>query len=130
MPIPKAGKIQHVVIIMEENRSFNDLFYGFPGARTAKFGYDARGNRIELLPVGLEATWDLDHSSYSFFAACDGTGSVPGTDCRMDGFNGGYRRLRPLRLPILPEQESAVRYVPKSETEPYFQIASKYVVGR
>ena len=26
-----SGKIQHVVIIIQENRSFNNLFYGFPG---------------------------------------------------------------------------------------------------
>ncbi len=31
--------------------------------------------------------WDLDHSSNAFFAACDGTGSLPGTDCKMDGWN-------------------------------------------
>ena len=35
-----SGKIQHVVIIVQENRSFNNLFYGFPGAKTAKYGYD------------------------------------------------------------------------------------------
>ena len=30
-----SGKIQHVVIIIQENRSFNNLFYGFTGATTA-----------------------------------------------------------------------------------------------
>ncbi|MGA9019424.1 MAG: hypothetical protein WB438_10900, partial [Candidatus Cybelea sp.] len=27
-----AGKITHVVYIVQENRSFNNLFYGYPGA--------------------------------------------------------------------------------------------------
>ena len=27
-----SGKIKHIVIIVQENRSFNNLFYGFPGA--------------------------------------------------------------------------------------------------
>src|SRR5579871_4351341 len=30
-PIPQ-GIIRHVVIIVQENRSFNNLFHGFPGA--------------------------------------------------------------------------------------------------
>src|SRR5579863_3343156 len=31
--------ITHVVIIMQENRSFDNLFYGFPKADTATYGY-------------------------------------------------------------------------------------------
>ena len=31
-------KIQHVVIVIQENRSFNNLFYGFPGAKTVTSG--------------------------------------------------------------------------------------------
>ncbi|MEO6836466.1 MAG: hypothetical protein ABI231_11265 [Candidatus Tumulicola sp.] len=49
-----GGKIQHVIIIVQENRSFNNLFYGYPGAKTAQYGHDFYGNKIKLLPVGLE----------------------------------------------------------------------------
>ncbi|MBV9233120.1 MAG: hypothetical protein JO030_03690, partial [Candidatus Eremiobacteraeota bacterium] len=56
-----AGKIKHVIVIVQENRSFNNLFYGFPGAATAKYGYDERGHKIALKPVGLETTWDIAH---------------------------------------------------------------------
>ncbi|MBV9263843.1 MAG: hypothetical protein JO324_05930, partial [Candidatus Eremiobacteraeota bacterium] len=83
---PAAGKVQHVIIIVQENRSFNNLFFGFRGATTAKYGYDERGRRIKLQPVGLETTWDISHDSSDFFAACNGTGSIPGTNCRMNGF--------------------------------------------
>ena len=38
-----SSKIQHIVIIVQENRSFNNLFYGFPGARTATYGYNTKG---------------------------------------------------------------------------------------
>ena len=58
-----SSKIQHVVIVVQENRSFNNLFYGFPGAKTTKYGYDSSGQKIKLQPVGLETTWDIDHSS-------------------------------------------------------------------
>jgi hypothetical protein len=55
------GKIQHVVILIQENRSFNNLFYGYPGAKTAKYGYDSHGRRIELKPITLKTPWDIAH---------------------------------------------------------------------
>ena len=36
-PIP-GSPIQHIVVIMQENRSFDNLFNGFPGADTAQSG--------------------------------------------------------------------------------------------
>ena len=33
--LKSSGKIQHVVIIFQENRSFDNLFNGYPGADTA-----------------------------------------------------------------------------------------------
>ena len=119
-----SGKIKHVVIVIQENRSFNNLFYGFPGAKTAKYGYDSHGKRILLKPIGLETTWDLDHSSNSFFEACNGTGSIPGTNCRMNGFNkewaGCYNRC--------PIKHPQYAYVPHSETAPYFSMGKQYVL--
>ncbi|MBV8530857.1 MAG: hypothetical protein JO104_06030, partial [Candidatus Eremiobacteraeota bacterium] len=35
-----ASPITHVVFIIEENRSFNNLFMGYPGATTQNYGYD------------------------------------------------------------------------------------------
>ena len=46
-------KIKHVVIVVQENRSLNDLFYGFPGAKTAKYGYDSKNQKIPLQPIGF-----------------------------------------------------------------------------
>ena len=31
------GKIQHIVIVMQENRSFDNLFHGYPGANTVGY---------------------------------------------------------------------------------------------
>lgn len=95
-------KIQHVIIIVQENRSFNNLFYGYPGAKTVTYGYDSKGQKITLKPIGLATTWDVSHSYAAFMAACDGTGKIPGTNCRMDGFDkvgwtcghGGSRVVR------------------------------------
>ena len=123
-----SGKIKHVVIIVQENRSFNNLFYGFPGAKTAKYGYDSSGKKIKLQPVGLETTWDIDHSSYAFFAACNGTGSIPGTNCRMNGFNKECVGLR--QAAARSDQHPQYAYVPHSETKPYFDMGKQYVLGR
>lgn len=120
---PRNHKIQHVVIIIQENRSVDNLFRGFPGADTVPYGFDKKGQKIVLKQVGLEARWDFDHSSSSFFAACDGRGSLPGTDCKMDGFNG-----EPVRCaPKCPGANPAYSYVPHDETRPYFFIGDHYV---
>src|SRR5579871_2783703 len=70
------GKINHIVIVVQENRSFNNLFYGFPGARTATYGYTSTGQKVTLRPIGLETWWDVEHDSYGFFDACNGTGRI------------------------------------------------------
>ena len=61
-----SGKIQHVVIIVQENRSFNNLFYKFPGATTPRTATTPAGRRSRLQPVPLETNWDVEHDSYGF----------------------------------------------------------------
>jgi phospholipase C len=117
-----SGKIQHVVVIVQENRSFDDLFQGYQGADTRSYGYDSSNHKIKLKPIPLEAGYDLDHSSRGFFEACNGTGSVPGTNCRMNGFNLEWASCSGCTDP-------QYGYVPHSETEPYFDIAQQYVLG-
>ena len=122
-------KIQHVVIIIQENRSFNNLFYGFKGATTAQYGYDSYGKKIKLKPIVLETVWDVQHSSYGFFAACNGTGSIPGTDCQMNGFNLENHGCGQASYPPCPIKHPQYAYVPHYETAPYFDMADQYVLG-
>jgi phospholipase C len=124
-----SDKIQHVVIIVQENRSFNNLLYGFPGATTATYGYNTSGDKITLQPVGLETTWDLEHDSYGFFEACNGTGSIPGTNCQMNGFNQEYVGCGGNGQPACPNKNPQYSYVPASETKPYFEMGKQYVVA-
>ncbi|MGB8908334.1 MAG: alkaline phosphatase family protein [Candidatus Cybelea sp.] len=118
-----ATPIQHVVYIVQENRSFNDMFYGFPGAKTAKYGFNSKGEKIKLTPQSLATSWDLGHASAAFFAACDGQGSLPGTDCKMDGWNnegssGGGAPSNP-----------QYTYVEESQIAPYWTMAKQYVLA-
>lgn len=116
-----AGKISHIVYIVQENRSFDNLFQGYPGADTVAYGKDSKGRTIALKPVSLKTVYDVDHSAQAMFAACDGRGKLPGTHCRMDGFN----KERGYGGPKNPEYV----YVPHRESKPYFDMAHEWVVA-
>ncbi len=47
--------IKHVVIVIQENRSFDNLFDGFPGADTQSFGYMSNGTKVALQPIPFES---------------------------------------------------------------------------
>ncbi len=120
-----SSPIQHVVIVVQENRSFNDLFYGFPGATTATYGYNSYNQKVTLQPVSLATPWDLEHDSWGFEAACNGTGSIPGTDCQMNGFNNEYVGCGS----NCPYPEPMYGYVPHNEIKPYFYLGRHYVLA-
>ncbi len=114
--------IKHVVIIIQENRSFDNLFHGYPGADWASSGLAHDGRRIQLRPTSFLAPYDLSHRFRDFLKAYDGG--------KMDRFD----LVKAGRLPgalgkrvIVPY--AAYRYVPRSEAEPYFQMAEHYVLA-
>lgn len=116
-------------MIFQENRSFDDMFQGFPGADVQSYGYTTTGKKVTLQPVSLAAPWDLGHDSISYFQACDGQGSLPGTDCKMDGFNQEAKTCGGPGQPPCPFQYPEYAYVPQSETKPYFAMAQQYVLA-
>jgi phospholipase C len=116
-----AGKIQHVVYIIQENRSFDNLFQGYPGADTVSSGKDSHGKTIELQPYPLGHPYDIDHSVHAMFQACHGTGKLPGTDCKMDGFDQEWS----LGGPKHPQYV----YAPYKQVKPYWDMAREWVVG-
>ena len=121
-PNTSSGKIQHIVIVQQENRSFDNLFYGYPNANTATYGYNSLGEKITLQPIPLEAPFDVLHAEKAYLQACNGTGGIPGTNCQMNGFNlepaGGRGHY------VNPQYA----YVPQSETGPYWAMAQQYVL--
>ena len=58
-----SGKIQHIVYVVQENRSFNDMFEGYPGAYTVSQGKMSNGQTIALQPISLKTSYDIDHSA-------------------------------------------------------------------
>jgi phospholipase C len=116
-----ASKIKHVVVIIQENRSFDNLFQAYPGANTVSIGINSKGKSIPLQAVSLAANYGLDHASKDFFAACDG--SPPGQNCKNDAFDkvGVYGA----KIPPNPQ----FGYVPHQESQLYFELAGAYVLG-
>jgi phospholipase C len=108
-----SGKIQHVIIIVQENRSFDNLFQGYPGADTVSSGKNSLGQTIQLASVPLETQYTIDHSFAAHKAAYD--------NGKMDGFN----KEQEFGGPPNPEYV----YVPHAESKPYFDLATEFVVG-
>jgi phospholipase C len=119
-----AGKITHIVYIVQENRSFDNLFQGYPRADTVSRGKISSHRTIALVPVSLAAHYVLDHSATAMYLDCNGTGKEPGTDCRMDGFD---RELHENAPPSL--KRPMYVYVPHSESKPYFDMAHQWVLA-
>jgi phospholipase C len=111
--IPAA--IKHIVVIVQENRSFDNLFYGYPGANTATSGTTSSGAVVPLTPVSLAAPYDIVHADNNFFDAWD-NGKMDGFD--KEGIEG---------TPQGPNPQYG--YVPQSEREPYIQLAQQYVLA-
>lgn len=126
-PGKRYPNIDHVVIVVQENRSVDNLFQGFPGADTQSYGFNKQGDKIALQPVGLEAPFDFEHDSSTFLSACNGRGSYPGTNCRMDGFDAGRWTCGQPGHPKCPNANPPYSFVPQAETKPYFFIGEHYV---
>jgi phospholipase C len=108
---PIAGSpIQHVVIIMQENRTFDNLFNGFPGADTVQSGL-RNGVTIPLKPISLADGRDPDHSHTQWWNAWD--------NGAMDNF--AQSGLNPSTLPY--------SYVPERDVEEYWTLARQYTLG-
>ncbi len=119
-----AGKITHVVYIVQENRSLDNLFQGYPGADTVSSGKDPSGKAIVLKPISLSGQYILDHSASAMFTDCNGTGKLLGTKCRMNGFVHEIYGNAPRGL-----EHPMYVYVPHKDSKPYFDMAHEWVLG-
>ena len=74
-PPPPPPKIQHVVVIFQENRSTDNLFQDpvliKRGADIQNYGVNSHGQKITLTPTALETDYDLGHTHNAFVAMYD-----------------------------------------------------------
>jgi phospholipase C len=109
---PNAA-IAHVVVIVQENRSFDNLFAGFPGADAPAYGY-AGNSKVALRSVPLESPYILENN-YSDAIAAWANGAMNGFN--LEHYSGSGPRL--LAYAVVPRRESA----------PYWQMAKQYALA-
>ena len=73
------AKIEHIVFIIKENRSFDTYFGTFPGADGATTGRTSKGEVVPLTLTPDKLPFDLGHSWEDAIKAIDGS--------KMDGFD-------------------------------------------
>jgi len=113
-PTPAGNYIKHVVVIIQENRSFENLFAGFPGANAPLYGYLHTGRRIALHPVGFSPLENLNHFFDPAVAAWN-HGKMNGFD--LNGVGSGLG-------PTFP-----YAYLRHDEVAPYWSMARQYVLA-
>jgi phospholipase C len=116
-----SGKIEHVVVIFQENRTPDNLFQDSVlisrGADMAQSGLNSKGQTISLASGPLAAVYDLGHSHNAFVTAYD-HGKMDGADKIGVACGQG--------APNCPPPNPAFAYVNPSDVAPYFQMAEKY----
>lgn len=117
-----TSKINHVVVIFQENRSTDNLFHDPAlmgrGADIASTGKTSKGKVVTLTPGPLATTFGLGHSHTAFVDECDWNG----TQCLMDSAD---RDTCIGRCAKNPEYQ----YVQASDVQPYFTMAETYTFG-
>jgi len=116
-PPPPPGKINHVVIIFQENRTPDNLFHDpvliSRGADIASTGKISTGQTVPLTPVSLVTSYDLGHGHHNFLLEWDN-----------GAMDGGDLISCPPEIPTC-----AYQYVQDSRLQPYFTLAETYTFG-
>jgi phospholipase C len=115
---PLGNYIKHVVIIVQENRSFEDMFAGWPGADAPMYGWSNQSGKrlkVPLTPQPFQRK-GLDHLWINAMAGWD--------HGQMDGFwNNRNGPTGP------PSGNFAYSYLERSEIGPYRTMAAQYVLA-
>jgi phospholipase C len=115
--------IRHIIVMVQENRTFNDLFATFPGAlgtTTGKMrvgkGKNAETETVQLRKMALEDHLDLNHIYPAYRKAY--------RDGNMDGFN-----LIPDVRTGKKEGRLPYQYVDPAQVQPYWTLAQQYALA-
>ena len=109
-----SSPITHVVVIVQENRSVDNLFQFMPGAATQSYGLNLENQEVALQPISLTANYDIRHAHFDFRAAYN-----------KGAMNGWSKEACTGKCPSNPQYG----YVPQSQVQPYYQMAETYTFG-
>ncbi|MFY9719910.1 MAG: alkaline phosphatase family protein [Candidatus Cybelea sp.] len=106
--------ISHVVVIIQENRSFENFFAGFPGANAPTEGYAFNHHhirvKVNLHQTTFETNPNLPHDWKGAISDYDGG--------NMDGFHTGPG-----------SNYAAYAYIDRTQITPYWDMAEQYVLA-
>jgi len=118
------GKIEHVIIVFQENRTPDNLFQDpvliANGADIATSGLNSSGQTVQLAPASLGVDYDLSHAHSAFVEMYDGG--------KMDGANKVFIRCS-AGATNCPPATPQYKYVQASDVGPYYQMAEQYTFG-
>ena len=104
------------MLIVQENRSFDNLFATYPGADGATSGKIHTGKTIALKMRNLAGAYDINHDWKTFSLEYD--------RAKMDGFD-----LCKIGGQITKCGTYAYQYVDPSQIQPYWMLAQQYVLA-
>ena len=113
----RTGSIEHIVVIVQENRTVDNFFNGFPGADTAGSGKNTHGQTISLRPVALTAPYDISHKHSAWLGDYD--------HGKVDGFNTEFENCY-VKGQCPRSDVAAYGFVPRSDVEPYWDMAQEF----
>ena len=123
LPAARAGShvrkassqaISHIVIVMQTNRSFDNLFATFPGANGATEGKMWGGQSIQLKKTNLYNPKLYENSRAAFLVDYDGGA--------MDGWSAVFVNQKRCST-------CAYAYVDPAQITPYWAMAKQYVLA-
>ena len=124
-PPPPTAKIQHVVVIFQENRTPDNVFQDpvliQRGADIQNYGINSLGQKIVLTPTTLKTDYDLGHGHASFLQMYD--------NGKMDGADKVSVKCNVKAPPTCPPPNPWFQYIDPSGISPYFQLAEAYTFG-
>lgn len=120
-PASSSAYIAHVVIMIQENRSFDDFFATFPNADGATEGLmkTPSGDIYVPLKAGKLDSDSLSHEHFAFNKEYD--------KGKMDGFDEVKRALK--HGEQIPAGKYPYRYVDPKYIAPYWSIAQQWVLA-
>ena len=126
-PPPPTPKIQHVVVIFQENRSPDNLFQDpvliSAGAdiQTPDQGWNKEGTLITPTAAPLATRYGPDHTHKAFLQMYD--------NGKMDGADKIRVVCNPNAPLPCPPPNATFEYVQPSDVAPYFTLAETYTFG-
>lgn len=109
----QPADIRNVILVVQEDRSFDNLFSGYPGADAPTSGYTNTGQQVPLKQITFkdDALCVRISEQVAF--------NIAYAKGKMDGWN-----LLNAKNPLCP-----YTHVARSETKPYWDLAKQYAIA-